>query len=316
MLCKSVAYSHTTAFAARRPGDSGSPRFNPQEGRQRCRELFASPELQSVLAIQVLPALALPDLAAAACTCKALRSLVYEQSYLWPLAAAAYLPPQHPSLTGKDRLAVQQVMQRRLDIKRRTINGRSSRPRPAHLDPSYLGSFQMIYSACGTRLALAQDTRIGLCKVPEGTALFTQDYEHLDIPFGTFKFDRTGAFFGFSFKTAETRTSALVCSTASGQPILKSDASNFITFFTSARQALIENERCGTFEVWDLVQQTLLYAIACKAHFNLSLIMDDAFIMGFDELEELGICCGPVMGITAGDSMMLQAQTWVQMGSL
>ena len=62
--------------------------------------------MQQVFARHILPKLALKDIAAAGSTCKALRDTVNEQDGAWTAAAAQYLPPQHPTLSGKAILSL------------------------------------------------------------------------------------------------------------------------------------------------------------------------------------------------------------------
>ena len=83
-------------------------------GAQQGQRQLTSHEVQAVLSSHVLPQLQLCHLAALACSCKTLRELVYSGDQVWCRAAAAHLNPQHPSLAGKDRAAVQSAMLRRL----------------------------------------------------------------------------------------------------------------------------------------------------------------------------------------------------------
>ena len=56
--------------------------------------------LQQDLASKVIPLLSLHEMAATACAGKLLRDVAYERDDVWISAATAFLPPQHPPLTG------------------------------------------------------------------------------------------------------------------------------------------------------------------------------------------------------------------------
>ncbi|KAK9799339.1 hypothetical protein WJX73_007054 [Symbiochloris irregularis] len=80
-------------------------------------EIF-SPELSEVFAVSMLPHLSLRSLVAVTCTCKALRDTAYLRDDPWRAAATRHLPPQHPSLAGKTREAVQRLLQQRLEARK------------------------------------------------------------------------------------------------------------------------------------------------------------------------------------------------------
>lgn len=100
------------------------------------------------------------------------------------------------------------------------------------------------------------------------------------------QFDRTGAYVGLNCKLAEGIALGCICSTASGASVVSVLQGKFIAFFTASRLALIQKPLNtpldSTFQVWDLVQGTLLYTFTCSVHDVMGLFLDDAFIVGHD----------------------------------
>lgn len=120
-------------------------------GRQARKDALETTGLQEVLAWHMLPLLSLRDLARCACTCKALRDISYLRNEVWASAAAEKLSPQHPLLASKDRSAVQDFLQRRLQA-RRTI---SSGPALSSVELSSTGHVsKMQFSVCGRLFAV------------------------------------------------------------------------------------------------------------------------------------------------------------------
>ncbi|KAK9796698.1 hypothetical protein WJX73_003646 [Symbiochloris irregularis] len=52
-----------------------------------------------------------------------MRELTYRQESLWSETASAFLPPEHPSLSGLGRKAVQDIMQRRRRARHNVLHG-------------------------------------------------------------------------------------------------------------------------------------------------------------------------------------------------
>ncbi|KAK9797837.1 hypothetical protein WJX73_007074 [Symbiochloris irregularis] len=93
-------------------------------GLQPEQVILTSPGIRDALICEVLPRLPAPALAALSCTCKALREVAIQQDCLWRSAATQHLPPQHPSLSGMDRSAVQSILQRRYQARCNILEGK------------------------------------------------------------------------------------------------------------------------------------------------------------------------------------------------
>lgn len=78
--------------------------YSGNAGARPGKQLLASGQLQHVLACSALPLLNLSSLAALACSAPLLRDIAYLDDRNWATAAAAFLPPQHPSVTGENQL--------------------------------------------------------------------------------------------------------------------------------------------------------------------------------------------------------------------
>ncbi|KAK9803798.1 hypothetical protein WJX73_010499 [Symbiochloris irregularis] len=87
----------------------------PEIGARLVKQQLASPELQQILACHALKSLSCKNLAALACSCPDLRGVAYSDDSIWAAAAASFLPPHHPSVSGLERAAIQSILQRRAD---------------------------------------------------------------------------------------------------------------------------------------------------------------------------------------------------------
>ncbi|KAK9790946.1 hypothetical protein WJX73_006079 [Symbiochloris irregularis] len=136
---------------------------------------ITSPGLQDVMTWHVLPSLELRSLAALSCSCTVLRAMAYGQDGLWRCAATAFLPPFHPALTGKDRAAVQAVMQRRFQARKNIAAGQTGEHVELASDDSTI--HEALFSPCGSRVVIVSTRHLSAFSVKDGVLLWRKSRE-------------------------------------------------------------------------------------------------------------------------------------------
>ncbi|KAK9813814.1 hypothetical protein WJX73_010613 [Symbiochloris irregularis] len=137
--------------------------------------LAVNSEVQQVFAAQVLPLIPVRSLAAFACTCKSFRDLAYGRKEIWASAATSFLPPQHPSVSGLPRAAVQGVMQRRASALLRLLSGEARVDRRFTFDCVSC----LLFSPRGDRLAVISHARPSRYRPSVVTVFSTEDWTQL-----------------------------------------------------------------------------------------------------------------------------------------
>ncbi|KAK9807242.1 hypothetical protein WJX73_001675 [Symbiochloris irregularis] len=84
--------------------------------------------------------------------------------------AAAHLNPDHPSLAGLDRAAIQRLMQHRAKAKQNISEGRTGTI--VEVDHSEVFPGELIFSPCGNRIVVMDDHEFSAYAVKDGRLLW------------------------------------------------------------------------------------------------------------------------------------------------
>ncbi|KAK9803058.1 hypothetical protein WJX73_003662 [Symbiochloris irregularis] len=228
------------------------------------QQLLNSPQLQNLLAANVVPRLALRSIAALACSSTAFRNVAYQSTEAWRSGVESCLPPQHPSVEGTS------TGSHLFDC--RTVPELTNRHKAA--------TSGLAFSHEGAMLAVP----VGIFGNRREPAPSKMSVVLLDV----LTFD-TSSTHGF-----RTEPQALFFDTSSACEVLHIPERTFGAFLTASKAAVVFSISPKTLksnaEIWDLERCVLLRKVKLNMFNTMddplngpSLILDDTFFYGVPE---------------------------------